>query len=762
MIETQTIPPFPGGMNVEQKPWAIEDDQARYLQDAILDEPMVLKRRGPIRTATNSAAAAFSTAIANAGIGIVSAISPGDVFRIAVLNGTASAGSAKLSVFDTNYTTVQTSDWGAAGHINTFDPAKRYNYLASPHPWGGTLIGTQIGSANPGGANTTLGHWYGATKPEVSAGTITVVQDSTAVIGVGTTFTNIDEGSFLYAIADTDNTPSNSARTFIGTVRSIADATHLTLMDGALFDVTGRSYKIRPVRPLSRRVATGQITATTTSATVNGSNTKFKRQKLDTPSNNGHWCLFRADDMKFIGKVSSVASDIQLTLTANAAIVCNKDKFVAIDMYDNKDLNVNSTNEGGYLTAQFAGRQWYGNRPAGTSNKSQPYANSRVWFSDIYDPEAIDVTSDGDHLLIPSQRPPIKPLTGLMATTSALVCFKEDETYGVFGTDETNFTVRKILDDGAFSPMAAKPWNGGVVWAGQKGIWFFDGSEEPFNLIEDRMLTFWKKAVDKHKSTTYKVWSMIHRDHYFVYVENASPPFGPIKGTGASPTDTGTPTKYLALVINLNTRAISTLTNFAFLGSVTAPLEDATDSSTLFLVNKTNPTTPWALQGARVCSAEALFTDNTNIDTHFTAVVSPVDNAMGPDLYIESKRYDMSDPQRKKNFKQLQMLYRLDSFTGTYVVSGDTTSADFLNNYLNLGIIKGLNEYASVSSSKWRLTRVTDSGSGQAGFGSKRIKFLKRSQHIGFRIWQQNISDTKVIQIGPMAIGYKWLRPGRV
>ena len=143
---------------------------------------------------------------------------------------------------------------------------------------------------------------------------------------------------------------------------------------------------------------------------------------------------------------NGVANDIQLILASNATINCNKDKFVAIDMFDGRDYKIASGQEPGFLPVWWANRMWYGCRKYST--KGTPHSIARVFFSDTLDYEALDLTADGDNILIPNDSGPIRPITGMLPTPSALAVFKEEETHAIFGTDETNFSRRKILDDG--------------------------------------------------------------------------------------------------------------------------------------------------------------------------------------------------------------------------------------------------------------------------------------------------------------------------
>jgi hypothetical protein len=136
----------------------------------------------------------------------------------------------------------------------------------------------------------------------------------------------------------------------------------------------------------------------------------------------------------------------------------------------------------------------------------------------------------------------------------------------------------------------------------------------------------------------------------------------------------------------------------------------------------------------------------------------------GPDLYIESKKYDIGNGMLKKLWKML-MLH--------YLVGGDS---------LKLDTVIGLNTVGSTTTSDWPITVYSwdrlapspfstwDGLDGthptwdsvvDAIFFVKRIKFLKRSQYLAFRIYQ-NSPAVNAAKLGPFALAYKAQRPGRV
>jgi hypothetical protein len=759
-IQISDIATFPEGMNLQVKPWNIPEGQARYLQDIVLHEAHNAPRRGPVTEAFS-----IGTELTKGAIGIVGTFQPDQTFKLAVLNGSSTSGDAKLSVLNAAHTAYAAHITIDESAVAEFLTDKRHHVSTSPHPESGIIIGTSNGLYPS--SQQMLFTWAGSEKPKYSTGTITVAQDGVAVTGSGTAWlTNVDPGMYLYARVDA--APGPNFRAFIGVVKSVGSDTSITLVDGALFAVTARAYYVRPVKPVEPRVSKGTITCSTGAKKITGQGTKFSRQGLATGSNSGAWAIFRADDMKYVGRVDTVQSDIQLTLGSNALQNCNRDKYVAIDIYTERDSVLTQLKDPGFLNARWANRTWYANR--GIHGRQTPLAHSRVFFSDVIDAEALDTTSDGDHFPIPSTVQPLKPITGMVATSSCLLITKQDETYGVFGSDPSNFQVKKICDDGAISNMTIQPWNEGVIWAGMKGIWFWDGSEAT-NIIEDRIGDYYQKSLETLDPAERSAWAMVYKNNYVVHIEGGSPYIGPVfdpdavndENPGATPEEPlGYEQDHLSIAVNLERRAVSFQSNLGLRGSVITPFEETL--GTLYLVNKTQDTDPWAVLGGRICSASDLFY-STGLDTIRTQVPDGSLGGYGPNMYIESKRYDMQQPQLKKRLKQLQMMYNLESITGDYVTLGYVGDGvtDFDNNYLKFATMVGLNELSTESNSKWRLTRVkNDQDVYVPGYQNKRIKFNKRSQHIGFRIWQSNTTGIKSVKVGPMAIGWRPMRPGRV
>ena len=165
----------------------------------------------------------------------------------------------------------------------------------------------------------------------------------------------------------------------------------------------------------------------------------------------------------------------------------------------------------------------------------------------------------------------------------------------------------------------------------------------------------------------------IHRDHMFLCIERATVPFGPVLDAGTAE-GVGSPTPYLNIIINMKTRAFSTATNLNFMGGVKPPYENAQGG--LYIFNAVNSSNVLR-GGAHRPDGRPVRHDRSGRVLHeifsggSVAPWATATPAKGPYFYLETKRYDLEDPQTKKRFKQLQMVYKLQSTTGAYVTQGN-------------------------------------------------------------------------------------------
>lgn len=784
-LTTQTFDSVPGGMNLALPAQEIDDSQARYLQDILLDQPGIARRRGPVQGVSTIAAV-----LPRKGTNFLAALNPTGSARFAVLTGDNSNGY--LTVYDSTMAT-------------TVDLVLPFALPAAPGS-GNSYRVTDIKPALRGGAWTgissaydansvsqMLGLWFGGTKANATI-SVTGTRSSQTVTGTGFT-ASVDPGMFLFA--DTDD-PYTQA--YIGTVKSVDSNTSLTLIAVSPYGFTAKTGTFQSIRGFAPKVAKGHLTTDTSAATVTGGATKFRSQKLDagtiltgtmvntaftitglsstagltkgmpvtgtsigtgarivtvdsssqvtlSVANTGSttnsvtfkvpWDLYRASDGTWIGTVLSVQSEIGLTLLANSAISLSDEAYVAIRADANFSLTTTGTTQKvGFITANYADRQWYFN------NGGDYATTSRGWFSDPSDGEMVDMsTFDGDWLDVVSTSNVNEPIRGAQAAYNGLLIFKETETFILTGSSPASFGVRKLEDDGAISGGSVQAYAGGVIWAGREGIHLYDGIQAQ-NLTAANLGDYYRNTIRTFDPTKYRMWSVIDRDHYMLFIESIVPTVAVVKGNVST-----TPTKY-TLVVNMVTRAVSTFVNVDIRGGASIP--GSAGRSMWYLVND-------ATKGI-ICDGEALF-NQEGIDP----ITCDGSTGPGPDYYIESKKFDAADGLLLKRFKQLAIWY---------LAQGDFMKVDVVLGLNNIG--QTLTGNFPVSGFTWDTLRAiiptwdnlkaqfaTWSAIVQSVFVPKRVRFQKRNQYMSFRLYQNSSAVTRM-QTGPFQIGYKPSRPGRI
>jgi hypothetical protein len=784
-LTTQTFDGMPGGMNLALPAQEIDDTEARYLQDVLVDRPGLTRRRGPVVAVSGLAV------LPRKGSALIAALNPTGASRFGVLTGDNSNGY--LTVYDSTLSTTVDLAWPHPLPTNPGGGASYRLIDAKPAMRGGAWIG--VSSAYDAAApNQALGLWYGGTKANATI-TVTGTRGSTTVTGTGFT-AGVDTGMFLFA--DTDD-PYTQA--YIGVVKSVDSNTSLTLVAVSGYTITARTGTFQSLRGLAPKVAKGHLTTDVAAATVTGGSTKFRSQKLDagtvlngTPTNASAvitgissttgltkgmpvtgtnigaaarilsvdsstqvtltvvstgspgsvaltfkvpWDLYRASDMTWIGTVLSVQSEVGLTLLANAAISLADEAYVAVRADANFSLiTTGTTQKVGFISANYADRQWYFNNGADFAK------TSRGWFSDTADPEIIDMSDfDGDWIDVVSTSNVNEPIRGAQAAYNGLLMFKETETFIVGGSSPSSFNVRKLEDDGAISGGSIQAYAGGVIWAGREGIHFYDGIQAQ-NLTAAKLGDYWRNTMRTFDPTKYRMWSMVDRDHYMLFIESIAPTVAVVKGNVST-----TPTKY-TIAINMISRAVTTFTNLDIRGSASIP--GSAGRTMWYLVNDSSK--------AIICDGEALF-NQEGVDS----IVCDGSAAAGPDFYVESKKYDAGDGLRLKRFKLLMVWY---------LAQGDLMKVDVVLGLNDIG--QTLTGNFPVSGFTWDTLRgqigtwdalkaqfATWSAVVQSVFVPKRVRFQKKNQYMAFRLYQNSASVTRM-QIGPFQLGYKLQRAGRL
>lgn len=737
-LSTVSYDSVPLGMNVAEPPHEIQDRQARYIQDGILTDPGILKRRGPVTAISTSGLSASR----NKAVGIVQTQAPDGSTRVMVLTDAAS-GTNACFVFNDSGTQLGQISWPFALTSSTAFPV----VSSCPSIGGGVWISTLT---NYDANNTTsLALWRGAFAPVNTTGTFTTTLGSTAVVGVGTAWTTDMIGGFLFS----------NAGTYLGTIVAVGSATTLTLENPAMTVVAANAGSVRPIRGYIRRSMTGVITTSTASTTVTGVGTKLLSQGFTTNS-----ALYRARDFTLIGQLNAApTSDVAGTFASNATVNMDNEPFYGTITFTGEASSIQLTNTSGLFTtttesgvsvgtrslqntpgclvASHVYRQWYANLsviPSATGDMT-----SRVWFSEFKNPETVDFSEkDGNFINIPSTAGASTAIRAIISTRGGLLVLKESETWVVTGTDKSTFAARKLADDGVFSTSGAIAWNGGAFWAGKHGIYWYDGANLQ-NIVRESLGEYYTNCVSSFTSTTKRMYATVFRDHLLIHTEYATPSVALVKGSTSS-----VPSK-LTIVINLGTRAVSMFYNTEFRGAVTIPKQN----------------TPWYVVNEQttgkfhICNGSSLFDTEGND----SIICEGNGTTAGPDFYLETKRYSLGDPLRKKLFKMFLM---------HYFATGDGLKVD---------LVVGLNEYGQTNTSTWSVSGSTWSfvassynswtalSSAFASWNDlaasvwlkKKVRFLKRDQFLGFRIYQNSSSVTK-LRLGPWQIGFKPLRAGRL
>lgn len=704
---------FEDGMNVAFPAHEIKDSQARYLQDVLIHQAGITDRRGPVDPIPG--VVTFTTKI----VGIAQTIAPDGAVRIGVLH--LNGGTLTLGILSSDFASKTDITLGTGF---TYDPAPIID--CKPMLNGGTSIGAST-QDSIGASAQLLAYWRGGGLGNYSTGTLTATYGSKAVTGSGTSWlANITPGMFLL----------DGGLQLIGTVQAVNSNTSITLEEAPLVSVAGAAYIAQSVRGFAPRVMEGEITTSTTTTALTGANTLFRDQGVTTG-----WRVFRQQDGALVGTVATVTNNVGITLTGNASIALqNEDYFMVSNAADYGVSITDATKQKpGFLSAVYADRQWYANRGV-PGDQGGEWVN-RLWFSDTADPEFVDMSQqDGNFIPITSGSGVNTPIKALIPAYNSLVILKEQESFALVGQNENQFEPHKLIDDGCLSGMSAVAYSGGVIWAGRNGIYFYDGVTAD-NIVEETLGQYYKTAVAGFNPSTHRMWGAIHRDHYFLHIQRVSPPAGLVKGAASS-----APNEF-TIVIYMPKQAVVTMSNMWFRGSTV--LSASTGQNVWFAANDSTR--------GYVCNFDSIF------DREGNDAFACDGGTAGPDLYIESKKFSAQNGLQKKLWKQL-MLH--------YLVGGDV---------LKLDTVIGLNTVGSTTTSTWPVTiywwdklQTTFSNWDQLAttfptwdslvqsvFFIKRIKFIKRSQYLAFRIYQ-NSHAVNAATIGPFGLGYKWQRAGRV
>jgi len=768
-----TLLPDPGvalGSNLDSAADSIPNGMGRFVQDALLDIPGVVRQRGNL----DGLPVDFPSLPTNCRIiGMTSLADPNgtDSFRILLLVADKNTFAVKALIygrqgvpvtptfhsrsffelmepldvsgkiigdpfgyFDDRRTANQ--NFGALLATLTLSGLQVLNsdsdpfFQSSMSLDGGALfgMGVNFGSDNNRASHRALFHWRGAAKPDYAMGgavTVAGTQNSKTITGVGTTFqTSVEPGMFLV---------DSTGRT-LGIVASIQSNLSLTLEQNLLNTTfaarnTDKFVSLRrPYANPSMNVSAGTIQTSTTSAVVNGGNTKFQDQGVALND-----LVFRANDFTFVGTVTSVQSNIQLTLTGNAAVAMASEDYLIT-----RSAQWAAGSEP-VFSAYFNGMQLLANADNQRAGLNE---RSRIFVTDPKNLEPIDLTKTGSFYDLPSTKPHTD-IKGLFATDSAALVFLAEATYGLFGNSPTTLVPRVISNDGCLSPMSVQAYHGGAVWAGYRSVYFFDGSKVQ-DLLQGRAASAHQRAMANLDYSRLRCWSMLHNDHYICFLSTVNTGvfthFQGRQNTTDSGGLTSDPTSII-YSINLRTGALTFWTNVAVRGFTAPPGKLVNTRDAYFVVESATTA------GPIICSAESLFKEaGSTGQTQDEFLTNPTTWDFAPHFYVEGKLNSFGDPEQLKRAVMLLVQYSLYGGAGAA-------------SQLGIDIVTDMGETTKTVSPK---AATSTNVAAPISWTNKRSRFGKKATMIGVRFYTMIDGQPTAPRIGPWSVGVKPMRPGRV
>ena len=692
----------------------ISPDYLGFAQDVVIDNSGVLRSRGGFQSVTSDTFASNVPQlliISNTGAFMLTKVSGGQTTSMGTSNF-ALTGFATLSAsgFFTTVTNQLEGDSSLMptaakfadnkGAVIAFDPSTNLSTSVSGvHLWGGNAVTTS--DTTTGTAASTIG--------------------SKSIAGVGTSWTTALEGCYLFIGAA-------GAAIYVGQVDQVTSTTAILLKKGALKTIAAAAPCFKASRPAQHMVYKGRITTNTASTVVVGSNTKFT---TSGPGGSGSVYLtntttnlFRYSDGAFIGQITSVQNDTTLTLNANAAIaLVNEEYYIT-----NPQFAVNAGNSGPTFVfeagsvARYADRFWYGCyqvadpsiKATNTAQQLVAQGQNNIAFTKKGDPECIDFDpSAGDFIPIPTTHQ-LDRVRGLCATRGGLVVFRTRDVYLITGYSPETFRAIKIADEGIPMVLAFDEYNEGVIWAGAKSVWYYDGTRV-VDLLNNSVKKFYQRY---QRSTSINTPLSMATSNDHVLLSWGAPTYTGANTTWPVKNSTGTANR-VTMVLNMLNGAITFFSNLLVTGST---YSDGLGTDVILARGSTSTfnTTGYLVDGSRIFTDSNASADNFDALTMITMVTGQA--SIGPQVMWESTKLVMGDAARLKMWNNLLMNYSSDvSMTVSFIMTNNTT-IDFPD--IGTGTVSS--DVFPVSSNVGLL---------------RRSRFVIRSPQMMFRVYQTNAAS---------------------
>ncbi len=725
----------------------VDPSHLGFAQDVIIDTSGILRSRGGYQsytastfltqTITGATQLQANALVPSAGTMYLSTSSSGNSLRAFGTSATALTGWAQLTV---SCPTASTQDLITSGGFYTPSFAKLPNdagaagaccYWPKNNNWGMAFVW---------GGNSTV-------TSDTTTGTAASTVGSKAITGVGTAWTTALIGCYLYI-------GTGATAVYVGQVDQVTSTTAILLKKGALKTIAAATPNFKTIRMPIHTVYKGRITTNTASAIVVGSNTKFANSG---PAGSGAtWMtspggalVFRYSDGAYIGQVTSVQNDTTLTLTGNAAVAMVNEEYVIYCQNATPNVSLMYNRATGAFSATcvelYADRFWWGGIAASdesvragvaiTNNAvvTAPYQGpNSLAFSKKRDAECLDLSPiDGDILTITAGNN-ADVIRGLATTKGGMLVFRGYDTYLLTGYSPETFRLIKILDDGVFHVGCIKPYKEGVIWAGRKSMWYFDGTRI-IDLLENKVKKFYQRTI---AGAYFSPVAIAVVGDFVLFSHQPDPAV--VDRTIPYKNSTSNLLAY-TLCLNMLNGSVTFFTNLQVANSFI----NSDDGATIVIAFGYNGTTSYMLNGDKIFRDSSTAADN--FDALAMGTTISAGQSIGPDVMFETTKLVMGDATRLKFWKRLLLNYSSNVAMTATVIGTNTTTQDFPN--LSTG------------------TASTDSVAVSATTGIlHRMRFLVRSSSLVVRIYQTSASSatSQRFRLFWWSVGGKRMRQGRV
>lgn len=748
LLQTTTAEGALKGMVTARAPHELTDQEVAYLQDAIINQPGFVNRRGAI-TGTTAITAANLDSQRPAAVCMI--YDPAGVPKIGVfyLKDTGAIYELWVSVYTTSFTFIQKHNL-CGGITYTTYPVRNMKVQAVPAIDGSVLISIRQSygrsrdlAASPVPANARIIRWYGGcpttTIPSGAGPTATLAgtEGSTTITGAAAEIAKISfPGVMIIGV---------------GVVSTVTSTTAVELMYPSSQALAGAfTYIVGENLPVAR--ARGRVSCAAGVLTgVTGYGTKFTESKdkaAITPSSG--FDFFDATTMKLLASLnvnapapaaSDTVSGVPTSVTRSASLknyLLYASAFVADTPFNrfaqaNTVLSSTPRSVKGSFWTTYKGYMVSFNGMVEVGSGGDVATTARGYIHGPRFPEIMDHSvADGDWFEVQATKQGDPDGIAVQGGNNAVILCKNQETFALTGNNPDDFSLNKIADDGALTFESVASWKGAPIWLGKTGIWMFDGVNAAENIVENTLGPRWKElvaafdngtaAADSDNYLLNQARCFVYKDYLFVNVANTGSQHTVYTDGVARTSNT------MQLMIYMPTRAVSFLTNFNFqcflqIGNAGYVILPQLGSTTHHWYPLDNLFT----QG--LATSDTILTANSyNSGTLSTSV--------GPWFHMESRAFDVGDGLLKKNWKQLAIESKMTS-----------TKRMFLDT------VAGLNTVA---------LRAALPFVGTGSFLAARVKFRTRDQYMRFRLYEDINNRPATLQLGAWQWAFKAARRGAV